>query len=465
MPYKILFIKPRVNTKVSLLDIPLGILSLSAYVKKYSRFPIKTNCLDLRLSKSKGILKQTIDVFKPDLIGISLMDCERHFLSQYQSILEKYARKIPIVTGGPYPTCHYETILRNTCISYVIVGEGERSFHKLVQCLAQGLSVNDIKGLAWCSQNGQPVYNGQMPYINNLDEIPVPDYNLIDINQYQGFHPNMNGVLAENRYIHIMSSRACPFHCIFCHNMFGKHVRQRSVKHFITEIKVLRYQYNIKEFHIIDDYFNFNLKRMHAILDEIIDNHLDIKIAFPNALRGDQLEADDIAKLKQAGTYMINFSIETGSKRLQKKIGKKINLNKILHNITIAKQMGIITRGYFMLGFPTETLSELNATINLACKSDLSMVSFFTVIPFQGTKLYEWAFSEYPEIIDNEESGYWSHGKYYSQSTGIRLKSIKKKATIKFYSIRRLRWLIRHTPRKFYYVIRFVHSAITILSS
>jgi radical SAM superfamily enzyme YgiQ (UPF0313 family) len=134
------------------------------------------------------------------VIGISMMDCEKDFLSEYASVLNSCAQTIHLVVGGPYPSIHYETILKHTCISYVIVGEGEKSFLELLHCLVYGLSPDGIKGLAWCSNNGLPVYNGQSIYIENLDDIPIPDYDLIDLNQYQGFHPNMNGVLADSTY-------------------------------------------------------------------------------------------------------------------------------------------------------------------------------------------------------------------------------------------------------------------------
>jgi len=464
-PFKILFIKPGVNTPVPLLDIPLGILSLSAYIKKYAPFPIQTFCLDLRLNKNPKVLKKTIDSIQPHLIGISLMDSESEFLYKNQSILEEYCHNISFVAGGPFATINYDQILKKTCISLVIVGEGEYSFFNLILNLINGEPLAKVPGLAWRSVNGEFFFNGRAPYIENLDEIPIPDYDLIDLEKYQGYHPNMNGVLAENRYIQIMSSRACPFNCIFCHNIFGKRVRQRSVQHFIKEIKILYYQYNIREFHIIDDYFNFNPKRMHVILDEIVNEGLKIKIAFPNALRGDQLTKKDLILLKQAGTYMITFAIETGSKRIQNITKKRINIQKILQNISQAKKMGIITRGYFMLGFPGESRQELQKTIDLACKSDLSMVSFFSVIPFKNTGLYDWLLEEYPGIDSLPETSFWSKGTYYSKMTGIPLKKIKKRATLRFYSVNRLIWLIKNVPRRFYFVSRFLHSAISILSS
>ncbi|KPA18910.1 radical SAM domain-containing protein [Candidatus Magnetomorum sp. HK-1] len=463
-PFKILFIKPRVNTPIPILDIPLGILSLSAYVKKYAPFPIQTFCLDLRLTKKTKILKKTIDSIRPHLIGISMMDSESDFLSKNKAVLGEYCHQIPFVAGGPFATGHYEQILNETCISFVIVGEGERSFLDLILNLVKGRSLNNLRGLAWRSKDKKILFNGRAPYIENLDEIPVPDYDLIDLDKYQGYHPHMNGVLAANRYVPVMSSRACPFYCVFCHDMFGKKVRQRSVQHFLNEIKILYYQYNIREFHIIDDYFNFNPKRMHAILDQIIQERLKIHIAFPNALRGDKLCTEDILRLKQAGTYMINFSIETGSMRIQKIIEKKINIKKVLQNITKAKEMGIITRGYFMLGFPGETRKELQKTIDLACKSDLSMVSFFSVIPFKNTRLFEWLRAEYPQIDKLPETAFWAPGSYFSKMTGIPLKRIKKVASLRFYSANRLIWLIRNVPRKFYFFSRFVHSAVSILS-
>jgi len=174
--------------------------------------------------------------------------------------------------------------------------------------------------------------------------------------------------------------------------MMGRQYRYRSPESVIEEIRVLREQYDIHEFEIVDDCFNLNRPRMHAILQGLIDfNDPLLRLQFPNGLRSDLLEEQDIVMLRRAGTNFISFAIETASTRLQKLIHKNLGIDKAIRAITLANKAGIFCNGFFMLGFPTETEEEALGTIEYAKRSALCGATFFQVVYYPGTKLYELA--------------------------------------------------------------------------
>jgi radical SAM superfamily enzyme YgiQ (UPF0313 family) len=191
--------------------------------------------------------------------------------------------------------------------------------------------------------------------------------------------------LGFRRYMALFTSRSCPFHCIYCHNIFGKGFRARSPQNVLEEVKFLMNTYGIREFEILDDIFNFNTKRASEIFKMLPG--LGASFSFPNGLRTDLLDEDQLRVLKDGGVNYISIAVETASPRLQKLIKKNLKLDKVWNAIEICNRLRIFTRGFFMLGFPTETRDEIKQTISYACSSALHTAMFFIATPFQGTEM------------------------------------------------------------------------------
>ncbi len=449
--YRVLFIKPHTDVKFESIDIPLGIICLSAYIKKKLGNSVSTDLVDLRLEKNvEKAMRAAIERTGPDLIGISLMTFNHRFLEGWADWLKHQAPEAKIVIGGPDVTCSYENILeKNRAVDCAVIGEGEVSFYHLVKTFMEKGDIRGIRGIAW--HDGQTVIrNEKQEYISDLDELPRPDYGLLQMEKYWSPFYEMNGVLAEKRHIHIISSRACPYHCIYCHNIFGKKIHRRSPEKFVGEIRWLHDTYGIKEFHIVDDIFNLDRQRMRTILNLIIDSRIKIKIAFPNGLRADILEKEDLDLLKKAGAYMVTFAVETASPRMQKIIRKNLNLEKVLENITYASRIGLLVKGFFMLGFPGETPEEIRLTVSTAIRSKLDLAHFFTVTPFPGTGLAELAKTTYPDWNAGGNCHYWSAEPFYQQATGFNLNRTQKLAYIRFYASGRIFRTFLKIPRKLY---------------
>lgn len=201
----------------------------------------------------------------------------------------------------------------------------------------------------------------------------------------------MSNSLKGRNYASLFTSRGCPYDCVYCHSIQGRRFRARSPELVLEEIRWLYEAMGVDEFHIMDDIFNFDRDRMHAICRQIIESGMKVHLSFPNGIRTDLLTEEDIDILEKAGVYKIWFAIETRSKRLQKEINKRNDFDRI---------DPIIANSFFMIGFPTETVEEMAETIDYAVDSDLDAAAFFQVIPYPGTKLWEWAIKTNGHLAD-----------------------------------------------------------------
>ena len=362
---------------------PMGIMYLASYVINQRHDRVKI--LDSRIYKdpAKEFLKILYE-FKPEVIGISALTVEAGYLHSIAQLTKSINKSIKIVVGGPYVTAIPETVVKDSNIDIGVIGEGEVTFKELMDAFEYNLPLNSIKGIIY-KQNGNIIKTPDRPYIENVDELPFPAWDLIDMKKYYSLRGM--GTIGIRPYMLLFTSRGCPFRCTYCHNIFGKRFRPRSVENVLQEMNLLMETYEINDFEIIDDISNFDRERIKSVLRSIIDRKWKIHLSFPNGVRTDMLDEEIVMLMKKAGTVEISIAVETISPRLQRMVKKNLNLEKVKKMISVCVDSGMFVRGFFMLGFPTETIEEMKATIDFACKSKLHEALFFKVNPFGGTEL------------------------------------------------------------------------------
>jgi len=344
----------------------------------------------LTRKKEEELVREILD-FSPGLVGIHSMHFQARSLHKLAELLKKNL-SVPVVAGGPYPSSEPEGVLKDKNIDLVVRGEGEITFLEIYQRLENG--GEDFSGIKGCAyrRGEEVVLEPEREPISDLDQIPFPAWDLIELEKFFDYRLlTQNDIRWRKEVATIFTSRACPYGCIFCHNIFGKRFRARSPENVISEIQLLYQDYGVRELHIIDDCFNFKLERAKQILKKIIEQGFDLKLAFPNGIRGDRLDQELVDLMKQAGVYKVNFGIESGSERIQKLIRKKLDLKLLKTNIELVAEKGIFTHGFFMLGFPTETKEDIKKTIRFALKSKLHTAGFALLTPFPGTRVRKMA--------------------------------------------------------------------------
>lgn len=425
---------------------PLGIMYLASYLRKMGIEKIRL--IDMRIIDAPyKTLQKTIEKFKPDILGISALTVEFDSMQKIAEIAKKINNNILVVAGGPHATAYTSQLLIDKNIDVAVLNEGEKTFAELCLKYAGAENYKSIKGIAYRNKTHIEV-NPPHEFISDLDTLPFPAWDLIDINAYSKF-PSMAS-LGRRPYMALMTSRACPFKCIYCHSIFGKNFRQRSPENILEEMKLLKERYNIREFEILDDVFNLDRKRALKFYEKVSSQFSDALLSFPNGLRTDMLDEEQVKAMKKCGVNYVAVAIESANERLQKLMKKYLNLEKATKVIDLYDEYGIFTNGFFMIGFPTETLAEVTNTINFAIRSKLHTAQFFIVTPFQGTELFEL----YKKYIENFNIDYSKHEFYFgeynlSQVPSKELFKIQKWANWKFYFSPSRIWRIwKHYPRK-----------------
>ncbi len=445
---KVSFIKPYQQASYYSISPPLGVTYLSSALKSHGH---QASLLDLRLHPKGGLslALKWVEEQAPDILGLSAFSSEAGATHELVRAIKARFPRMPVVVGGPYPSTAPERAMQDENIDFCLIGEGEESFPRLVEHILENGS--DAGGLpSVCHRdNGETVINPVAEPISELDRLPVPDWGLLDMDSYYKRTRHQLFYMHRN-YMPILTSRGCPYQCLYCHNIFGKRFRPYSVERALEEINMLYNRFGVRELHINDDIFNLDLKRAKGIARGIIDSGMDISISFPNAVRADRMDIELIELLKEAGTFKIAYAVETASPRLQKLLKRDLDLEKTREVIEATDGLGLFQTGFFMLGFPTETEGEMQETINYALESRLHTAGFFVVSVYEGTGLAELASSMGKDIdFDSYEREYWKASLQVSEVEPRRLEKMIKSSYRKFYlDPRRMLRLFRVLPNK-----------------
>ncbi len=437
-------------------DAPLGILSLSAIIKRDLPGEVDVRIRDLRL-KGYGAteFRREILEWRPDVVGVSALSAEAERTADLARLIKEASPETAVIVGGPYPSATPTECLEATGADAVFRGESEASLCSWLRRRLDGKSADDVPGLAMRDAQGRPFLTDLPESFEDVDSFPMPDWEAIDVRDYFSGY-SMNVFTAHRRYASIMTSRGCPYQCVYCHRFFGRKVRFRDLSAVLEEMGLLYHKYGVREFQICDDTFNIDTERVIEFCQMLKESEMRVYLSFPNGLRGDLLTEEVLDALKDVGAYMIVFPIESASPRIQKLIKKNLNLEKVTRMIRYANSRGIITKGYFMLGFVTETEEEIRQTVDMALSLPLLHVSFFTVIPQKNTELYEITKKHDPEFDLWDNTQYYGHSPSYTQKMGIPLPKIQRWAFVRFYFFStRLPRLLWRFPRRIHFLTRF----------
>ncbi|MBN1346218.1 MAG: B12-binding domain-containing radical SAM protein [Phycisphaerae bacterium] len=376
---------------------PMGILSLAAYLR--TKFDLDITLINQRVEdcSEQELARQIVD-FGADVVGFGTMTTNAHMLGELTKMVRRGLPDALIVLGGPHVSAFREGVMSSTVADAAVVGEGELALEELIRARFGDGDFSAIPGLIWRSHEGEIVTNpGCLPPIQDLDSLPFPAYDLIDIRKYwrlQSMPP-----IARRRYVSVVGSRGCPYQCMWCHNIFGKRFRPHSAERLVDEVEHYIHTWGVKDVEFLDDIFNLDRKRVIEFCELAQRRNLKFKIALPNAVRSDILDEEVVEALVDTGLYFSAFALESGSSRLQQYTGKRLDIPRFLKGIEMAVDRGVFSHGFAMLGFPTETEADLQQTIETACDSKLHIASFFTVMPFPNTRLYDEVMRTHPERL------------------------------------------------------------------
>lgn len=391
---RVLLIKSRsLMSKVNSWTPPLGVLHLASYLRKHLDADVRIADL-VHMDDEQREIADAVRDSDPDLVGLSGLTCEAFMLHQATRIARSIRPGVPVFVGGPYASSDPTALLSDRNIDGAVIGEGEETLLELARLIEdQGPAWNSpgilarVRGIATRDEGGEVHLSPPRAPIENLDSLPPPAWDAIDVRWF--WTRRSMSTAGIRPYLPIFTSRGCPYRCTYCHNLFERRFRTRSAEAVVEEMAQLQRTFGVNDFEIIDDAINIDRKRFIDILTGLLDRGLHPMLHFPNGVRMDLLDEEQIRLIHKVGAGEISVAVETASQRLQKRTRKNLDLDKVRRNIDIMADLRIFTRGFFMLGYPTETEEELLATIDFAATSRLHLASFHVTNPFPGTAIHE----------------------------------------------------------------------------
>ncbi|MBM4439235.1 MAG: radical SAM protein [Candidatus Rokubacteria bacterium] len=391
------------------------------------------------------------DPSRYDLVGLTAMTT--YFPEMVAEVRRAKAYGLPTIIGGPHVIADPEGSLRQSGADYACAGEGEL----LLTALANGEAPEKIQGLCYW-KDGAVVRNGSTPFYKALDEFGGPAWDLIDPRSYP---PAPHGMIARRFPLApIITTRGCPYSCTYCSAPItaGKAMRYRTPKQVVDEIEVLHREYGVREVQIEDD--NFTIKREHAvaICEELIRRDLPVIWSLPNGVRIDRLDPELLRLMKRAGCYLMALGIESSSQRILDMVKKKLDVALVRRVVGWVNESGIEAWGFFMIGFPTETREEVEATVEFALSLPLDRVQFTKTTPLPGTDIYDYWREHYAggAEIDWSTFNYYAFEANWAAVSAREIVRIQKRAHLRFYLRPRnmLRMLSRLRPAQYRFLMK-----------
>ncbi len=450
---RVLLLKPYQKVVASIQSPPLGLLYLTSTIReKFSGAgEIEIRLIDMKVAEmSDADLVPTLQSFKPDVIGFSALNFEAQASYNVARTAKQLNPAVITVMGGPFALNNSAAVLEETSIDWVFEGPADRTFPEALYRLACAVDVGtDIAGFSRRMPDGSLYLSKTQDFIADIDALPMPAWDIVDFDLYAK-KPNHAANLKGRRYAPLFTSRGCPYLCNYCHDIFSKKFTYHSVERVIAEIEHLYTKYGVDEFHVEDDIFNLHKPRVRAIMQEVQRRWPGVmKFAFPNGLRADILDRETVNAMCDGGTYAVCIAIETVTPRLQKLIEKNLDIEKAKRALEYFNERGIQVTCFFMLGFPTETAEELQATIQFALTTPMTLAYFFTVIPQPNTPLFDLALQANEGITLDaarvDSGSYRAYASWYERVYGYPLGKAIRWANIHFYfRPRRVVEVLRH---------------------
>jgi anaerobic magnesium-protoporphyrin IX monomethyl ester cyclase len=380
---------------------PLGILYLASYLRQYIP-DIDISVVDGQI---EGMEKsfEIIGKWQPDILGISVHTLVANGAYELANRVKRAYPETLVIMGGPHCTGVPEDVLRKSSTDLVCIGEGEKTMHEVAETFLLNrknyskAAFAGVKGLAYL-ENEKVSYTGTREFIQNLDMIPHPARDLVDLKMYSGWYVTKR--LPETR---IISARGCPFHCTFCSCKTWKlsqpAVRVRSPKSVADEIEGLIRDYGIKEFGDDCDEFNNKIENAKQICTEFVRRKLDI--TWRTQVRAHPLPEDLVKLMAESGCWQVQIGIESGNERTLRGIGKNITLAQVADACRVLRKFNIEVVGMFMLYNVWEQDGQLQFEdsqdtertmrygLDLLDKGLIQQVNWGATNPFPGSMLYD----------------------------------------------------------------------------
>lgn len=446
--------------------MPLGILSIATMLKKNGH-GIKIIDAYADMLNVNEMVKR-IFAEDPDMVGIGVLTPAyptAHKLALQIAENKKNNRPL-IVMGGPHATLLPEKITQELPIDFLIRGEGEYPFAKLVSAIENSGDFDHTPGI-YFRRDGRTHKGPENKCLQDLDGIPPLDYSLLNMGLYRAplqWRPPV-------RIYNIMTTRGCPFICPYCANKkLQKDVSYHSIERIHQEIETLISKYDCRRIMICDSVFPSNRKKGFEFLKMMIESGLNSKINWFFQTRVELLNEEFVALAKKAGCSRISLGIESGDPNILMSINKYFTPDNAIRVSEMIRKYGICVSANFMFGHIGDTLETMKRTSWLSRAMDIDEATFYLLTPYPGTKTFELA-KEKHEKLSHDWDDYLKSGKFIDQKvafvpkglTAKQLIDTRRSTFLKFYMRPKIIWRDFLRMGAYYFTLKYLLKVTTLL--
>jgi radical SAM superfamily enzyme YgiQ (UPF0313 family) len=355
--------------------------------------------LDLLLARTTpDKIERRMARFRPDLVGITSVTLNHHIAEEIARVVRKCDARVPIAMGGPHVSFEIEGSFRDLpALDFIGIGEGEHTMVELTRALEGRMDLRDVRGLA-ARDGDRIVRTAPRELEDDLDRLPDPARELVPLARY----------LAFDSHASVVTSRGCPYECIFCSApaWTGRKVRYRTPSLCVDEMERLA-AHGFTEITIEDDLFTLYRRHFLAVCGELVRRGTPIRW---NAFsRVDTITPETVETMARAGCQAICFGVESGDQAVLDLVKKKSDLARVKEAMRMTQQVGISALASFIIGLPGETLETLRRTVEFADELHAefgSLYGFHILAPFPGTEVRERAAHYGLEILSDDWRSY-----------------------------------------------------------
>jgi radical SAM superfamily enzyme YgiQ (UPF0313 family) len=384
-----------VNPSYPLEEFPRLLVTLPYLAAALRAEGHEVEILDLLLARTTSEkIERRMARFRPELVGITSVTLNHHIASFIAEVVRKCDEHVPIAMGGPHVSFEIEGSFRDLpALDFIGIGEGEQTMLDLVQALEGKMDLRDVRGLAL--RDGERVLRtAPRAPENELDRLPVPARDLTPLSRY----------LAFDAHASVVTSRGCPYSCIFCSApaWTGRRVRYRAPNLCVDEIEELG-RIGFSEITIEDDLFTLNRKHLLAVCGELARR--TTRIHWNAFSRVDTITPEIVETMAGAGCQAICFGVESGNQEILDLVNKKSDLQKVRDAMRMTQAAGVSAIASFIIGLPGETVETLRKTVEFSDRlhEDFgSLCGFHVLAPFPGSEVRERAADYGLEILTDD---------------------------------------------------------------
>jgi radical SAM superfamily enzyme YgiQ (UPF0313 family) len=368
---------------------PLGPMYAAALLRE-NGYPV--SFFDTMFERSAEEVISRLDKHQPDFFVI--YDDGFNYLTKmcltnmrdaaYGMIALAKERGCTVIVSSSDSTDHFESYL-NKGADFVLIGEGEATLLELINNIKEGQQdFSQIEGIAY-KNRGAVIKTPRRKVLRDLDLLPFPAWDLVDINPYRNMWMKSSGYFSLN----MGTTRGCPFKCNWCAKpIYGNRYNSRSPENVVAELKLLREKYNFDHIWFCDDIFGLKPGWVNAFADLVEKENLHFK--FKIQARADLLVQENyIRDLARAGCDNIWMGAESGSQKILDAMDKGTTIEQIYESTRILKKHGIKPSFFIQFGYPGETKADIAKTIRMINKLLPYSIGISVSYPLPGTPFYE----------------------------------------------------------------------------